>query len=85
MKSDHYMAFKMKKYLLNIKMVIQGVPFGAQQLTNPTRNHEDSGSMPGLTQWVKDLVLRECGVGHRHSSDPALLWLWPGLTAAAPI
>ena len=26
-----------------------------------------------------------CGVGHRHSSDPALLWLWYRLAAAAPI
>ena len=23
---------------------------------NPTRNHEVVGSIPGLTQWVKDLV-----------------------------
>ena len=26
-----------------------------------------------------------CGVGHRYSLDPALLWLWHRLTAAAPI
>ena len=25
-----------------------------------------------------------CGVGHRHGSDPALLWLWHRLAAAAP-
>ena len=31
----------------------------AQQLTNPTRIHEDGGLIPGLTQWVKDLVLPE--------------------------
>ena len=24
---------------------------------NPTRNHEVVGSIPGLIQWVKDLVL----------------------------
>ena len=25
--------------------------------TNPTRNHDVSGSIAGLTQWVKDLAL----------------------------
>ena len=29
----------------------------AQWLTNPTRKHEVSGSIPGLVQWVRDLAL----------------------------
>ena len=33
----------------------------AQQVTNFTSIHEDSGLIPGLAPWVKDL---------------ALLWLW---------
>ena len=26
-------------------------------------------------------VARSCGAGHRRSSDPAWLWLWPAATA----
>ena len=33
-----------------------GVPVVAQWLTNPTRNHEVVGLIPGLAQWVKDLA-----------------------------
>ena len=38
--------------------------------TNPTSNHEVAGLIPGLPQWVKDLVL---------------LWLWCRPAAVAPI
>ena len=34
-----------------------GVPVMAQQKTNPTCKHKVAGSIPGLAQWVKDLVL----------------------------
>ena len=47
---------------------------------------EDEGSIPGLVQWVRDLVLpMTCGVGHRFGSDPALLWLWCRPASVVPI
>ena len=47
-----------------------GVPVVAQWLTNPTKNHEVSGSIPGLAQQIGDLVL---------------LWLWCRPVATARI
>ena len=40
-----------------LKTTFIGVPVMAQWLMNPTKNHEVAGSIPGLAQWVKDLVL----------------------------
>ena len=43
--------------LLPLKIkIFQEFRSGAVE-TNPTRNHEVSGSIPGLARWVKDLVL----------------------------
>ena len=57
-----------------------------QQVKNPTTIHEDVGSIPGLTLQVKDLgIAMSCGIGHRFSSDPMLLWLGCRPAAAPPI
>ena len=44
--------------------------------TNPTRNHEALGTVPGFSQWLRVQHCHEHGVGHRRSSDLMLLWLW---------
>ena len=54
----------------------------AQQVTNPTSNHEDAGLIPGLAQWV---MLSSCGTGHRCGLDSGLPWLWRRPAAVASL
>ena len=42
---------------MSLQKIPLGVPVVAQWLTNPTRNHEVVGLIPGLAQWVKNPVL----------------------------
>ena len=41
-------------FVVPYKFLDCGVPVVAQWLTNPTRNHEVAGLIPGLAQWVNN-------------------------------
>ena len=47
----------------------------AQQVENPTSIHEDADLIPGLAQWVKDLVLLQ-------PCRKSQMWLQSGVAVA---
>ena len=58
----------------------------AQGVMDLTSIHENVGSIPDLTQWLKGSgITLTCGGGCRCGSDPVLLWLWLWPAAAALI
>ena len=55
---SHLIVFSSYVYPLYLyKDIIIGIPLVVQWLTNPTRNHEVEGLIPGFAQWVKDPAL----------------------------
>ena len=57
-----------------------GVPVVAQQVKNLTRVCEVVGSIPGLTQWVRDLALLQAWV-----ADVAQIWCCCGCSLGHPV
>ena len=51
----HTVSIRVGKVML--QQTTPGVPAVAQEVINPASIHEDSGLIPGLAQWVKDLAL----------------------------
>ena len=83
--SVSHCLFWLSKHLF-IKHLLFQSSYRGSEVTNPTSIPKDTGSIPGLAQWVEDLAFPvSCGVGQRRGSDLALLCLWCRPAATAPI
>ena len=72
-------------YTLSVKSRI-GVPVVAQHIRIRLVTCEGASLIPGLAQWDnRSSVALNYSVGHRCSSDLALLWLWRKPAAVAAI
>ena len=65
-------------------MATEGVPIAAQQKQIPLMSMRTKVRFLDSVGWGSSIVV-SCGIGHRRSSDPTVLWLWCRLAAVAPI
>ena len=62
---------------VQIKTIVRSSRRGKAEM-NPTRNHEVTGSIPRLTQWVKDPGYRELWCGSQ-------MWLGSSVAVAVAL
>ena len=71
---DHCTTINVIKFILRLKIKenirLVGILAVAQRVKNLTNIREDSGLIPDLAQWIKDLVLEQhCGIGCRWADE----------------
>ena len=84
MVNTQYIFPKCMKVCL-IKIVNTGCSCHGSALMNMTSFHENACSIPGLTKWVRDLVLLWAVFWVTYVAHSTLLWLWYRLEAVALI